>query len=437
MIKNYFVLFLANLRKMNLKYLFKLICITCFVYQSIETTLEYLEFETEVEIRVIENIKNGKMETIPAISFCKTIIPEDNSMEISLKSKNGEDFKRLGMSCEFRKDSHFDCTLSYKSFFELLNSQIFLSDYFNVIDLQHEIFECKVIFNGKQKKCEDLINITQSYDNNYKCYTFMSQLSTDSYESLNLSGYQSIDTLFFWGNYFVHDSNQLPSYSTSQMTSIPHTEADSGVAYEKVIFKRLPPPFNTNCQDYNLKIRSQAQCINDLIMKIIKKQNCLPKNFDPLTFVIKNYDYTEFKLRFCDQNFYFPETKALKKICRIACYEEIYNMKKSTLQTSTLKPMNPYFIIFESYPKLGFLKYLVDLGGLIGLWHGISFQDLNNLFQDFLRKIFSTSQLLRKLITFIEYLVVYKWLKIFIKFSQIKVNSFVIHKKYRTPFIGG
>jgi len=214
-------------------------------------------------------------------------------------------------------------------------------------------------------------------------------------------------------------------------------EALWSVVYEKVIFKRLPPPFDTNCQDYNLKIKSRAQCINDLIMKIIKKQNCLPKNFEPLTFVIKNYDYTEFKLRFCDRNFSFPETKALKQICRIACYEEIYNIKKSTLLTPTLKPMNPYFMSFESYPKLGFLQYLVNLGGLIGLWHGITFKDLNNLFQNFIRQIFSMSQLLRKLITIIEYFVVYKWLKIFIKYSQIKVNSFVIHKKYRTPFIGG
>jgi hypothetical protein len=133
----------------------------------------------------------------------------------------------------------------------------------------------------------------------------MSQLSTDSYESLNLSGYHSIDPNTFWGNFFVHDSNQLPSYSTSQMTSIPHTEADSGVTYEKVVFKRLPPPFNTNCQDYNLKIRSQSQCMNDVLMKILKKRNCLPKNFNALTFVIKNYNYTEFKLRFCDQNFSF------------------------------------------------------------------------------------------------------------------------------------
>jgi len=359
------------------------------------------------------------MKTLPAVSFYEPLIPEDYGTPIFLKSTNGgEDYKRLGINCEFLNDSLSQCSKSYDSFFELLNNQTFLSDYLNVIDLKNEFFECEVISNGTQKKCEDLINITLNYNSNYKCYTFMSQLSTDSYESFNLSGYFKLKT-YFIGNILVHDSNQLPSYSTSQIFSTPFS---GNFLYDKVVFKRLPPPFNTNCQNYNLKIRSQAQCVNDLIMEIVKKQNCFPKNSETLTFVVKNYDYTEFKFRFCDQNFSFPDTRALKRYCRIACYEEIYVMKKVRIVIHAPKSTNPYFISFEYYPKVGFLKYLVNLGGLLGLWHGISFNDLSNLFRKFLKKIISISQLLRKLITYIKYLIVYKWLKSFIKYSTIKVK---------------
>jgi len=367
MIKTNLVLLLAKFRKMNLKYLFKLLCITCFVYQSIETTLEYLEYKTEVEIRTIDHITNGEMETIPALSFCSSLIPKDNKKPIKLESVNGEDYKRLGINCGFSK---YHCDLSYKVLLELLNNQTYLSDYLNVIDLQFAVTDlnCSVISNGMKKKCNHLINLTLSHNSNYKCYTFLSQLSTDSYESFNLSHYAGFQNLNdFAGILFVHDSNQLPSYSISQIFSMPINDKYSNILYDKFVFKRLPLPFDTNCQNYNRKIRSQAQCVNDLIIEIFKKQNCFPKNFETLTFVIKNYNYTEFKFKFCNQNFSFPDPKDLKQNCRTACYEEIYVTKKVKIDIQAPQSTNPYFISFEYYPKLGFLQYLVTLGGLLGL----------------------------------------------------------------------
>jgi len=132
-----------------------------------------------------------------------------------------------------------------------LNNQTFLSDYMDVIDLQHFRILCYVISNGVSERCEHLINVTLSYDSNYKCYTLMSQLSTDSYKSFNFSGYRNLLPISRMDSMFLHDSNQLPSYSTSQLLSVPIEITSSNILYEKFIFKRLPPPFNTNCQDYN------------------------------------------------------------------------------------------------------------------------------------------------------------------------------------------
>jgi len=165
-------------------------------------------------------------------------------------------------------------------------------------------------------------------------------------------------------------------------------------------------------------------------MKYIKKHDCIPKDFEALTFVIKNYNYTEFRLRFCDKNFSLTKIKDLKQKCRIACYEEIYQTKKSAEFSGPMRPipLSSKFISFESYPKLGFIQYLINLGGLLGLWHGISLNHMKTIVLNFFKKILSMSEFLRKFINYVEYLSVHKWLKIFIRYSQMKVKSFPFDK---------
>jgi len=113
---------------MNLKYLFKLFCILCFVYQSIEMTFEYLEYKTGVEIEISDHVINGKMQPMPSLSLCKSLIPKDNNEFIRLKFTNtGEGYKSLKINCNFLENPKFECTTSYESFAELLNNQTFLS----------------------------------------------------------------------------------------------------------------------------------------------------------------------------------------------------------------------------------------------------------------------------------------------------------------------
>jgi len=267
----------------------------------------------------------------------------------------------------------------------------------------------------------------------------MSQLNLVSHKSFNLSHYQfakkisPIDSSF---EMFVHDSNQLPSYSISQILSIPERLLENDFLYETVVFKRLPPPYNTNCRHYDKQIRSQAQCVNDLMIKTIKEYGCFPKNFDSLTFVIKNFNYTEFKYKFCDNNFSIPETKEQKQNCRSACYEEIYELTKEKTydRIIELKPLNSKFISFEFYPKLVFLQYLINFGGLLGLWYGISLNDFKNIVSHFLKRIHLMNQFLRKFISYYKHFEIYKWFKIFIKYSQMMVRSFLLNKYYWTVY---
>src|SRR5208282_6722044 len=94
-----------------------------------------------------------------------------------------------------------------------------------------------------------------------KCYTLFIGLSYNSNVSSSLSG--KIRAYIDRPNslIYIHDSNTLPSYSTSKLPSI-RFEYNIGISYNKEHFERLPPPYESNCQYYSGKIKSRDQCIN-------------------------------------------------------------------------------------------------------------------------------------------------------------------------------
>jgi hypothetical protein len=85
----YFMKCLLKLKKVNWNLLSKMICLSCFTYQSIELIMNYLEFETEVVVNLRNYKINGSLESSPGISFCKEKILLNSEKVILLKSSKG------------------------------------------------------------------------------------------------------------------------------------------------------------------------------------------------------------------------------------------------------------------------------------------------------------------------------------------------------------
>jgi hypothetical protein len=50
----------------------------------------------------------------------------------------------------------------------------------------------------------------------------------------------------------------------------------------------------------NGSIKSQAQCMNEFLMREHLQNNCLPKN-GLLTFIVDSKNYSEFEYKFCEK----------------------------------------------------------------------------------------------------------------------------------------
>ncbi len=138
-----------------------------------------------------------------------------------------------------------------------------------------------------------------------------------------------------------------------------------------------------------------------------------------VTYVIDNYNYSKFKHKFCE-NVSIP-TKyidSLTKICLKSCNEVLYEIWRLKHEhVFFLYPMNTQNIAFEHKPEMELMQYLVNFGGLLGLWHGLSFIDLKNLMSNLIkRRIFMFNRIikLRKYFPPFDY---------FKKISNIKVNT--------------
>jgi hypothetical protein len=202
------------------------------------------------------------------------------------------------------------------------------------------------------------------------------------------------------GYIYIHDPNLLPTFANSKLPSLVFDGIISRIFYEKIGINLLPPPYETDCFDYSGSIRSQAECINEILIdEYLNVNKCLPKNAEMMiTYFISDYNYSKFEHKFCDDIDFENNTRRirilrdLRRKCRKACYEEVfeiwYSNQENELNALFLTSLNSNYIVFENNPEMTFIQYLVNFGGLLGLWHGLSIKDLKNLIFKFINKIF-------------------------------------------------
>ncbi len=419
---------ILKVKKLNFKLFFKIICLTCFVYQFIQMTSEYLKYKTVVFVRKELEIMNGSVDSFPAISFCKSIDLQTAIKTITLESNDGgKDIERLIKKCDNSNETNskqIKCKISNSHYFEVLNNQSLLSDYLNVIDLKFDgLYGDRGWHNAnKLKSLGHSFGVITSHSNGLKCYTFNSQLSESSNSSFNMSQH-FFDFLEAKGYLYIHDRSLLPLFLKSHMNSKIYFDVYSRFYYDKKYFKLLPAPYETNCFDYKgSKFNSQPECINEFLFeKFLMKNKCLPKNDEKIAYVIKNYNYSKFEKNICKNTTYFSDQISYAN-CRKPCDQilyEVWSLNFDYRQNFTQK-MKQYFIVIEHKPELKFDQFLMNLGGLIGFWHGLSIIDLKNLLMKFFKKIIMKSSKLQKLRS---YFVLFKFFKK-IKTSKLMVDFF-------------
>jgi hypothetical protein len=198
---------------------------------------------------------------------------------------------------------------------------------------------------------------------------------------------------------YIHDSNTLPSYSTSKLPSI-RFKYNIGISYNKEHFERLPPPYESNCQYYSGKIKSRDQCINELIYDFILENGCLPRNHELLTYVVIGYNYSKFNYSLCINETKTVELKLFEGYCRESCIEDFYEFYETPVNhfgQNILETINSKYISFIYSPKMEFMQFIVNFGGLIGLWQGISLNDLKDIIFQSIRRVLSRPRVKRQL----------------------------------------
>jgi hypothetical protein len=291
--------------------------------------MNYLEFQTEVVVNFRNYEINGSLESSPGISFCKEKILLNSEKVILLKSsKGGADLELFFNNCKYNDSSEADCGINYSEFSEKLNEQKLMSDYLKVIDLKLDKKFCWFLHKTKKTirdpKCNNIEVISHNRD--LKCYTVFSKLN-EKFDN-NLTDLSDINRAYFelYDQYilYIHDSNQLPTFFNSKLVPIAIKGSYLIYKYKKTLFERLPPPYKTNCQYYRGKIRSQSQCINELLFQEFLNYECLPKS---ITYVINKNDYSKLKRKICGNSTLEIRNAFFKKLnhrCHDPCLEELY-----------------------------------------------------------------------------------------------------------------
>ena len=216
----------------------------------------------------------------------------------------------------------------------------------------------------------------------------------------------------------IHDPNELPPLTFTD---------DISSDYSVIKVKRLPPPYDSNCFDYensiNKSFKTHGQCINDCVFKqILKKYDCIPRES---VNVLTLYDNMTLDSTFCvDKNFDDFSEDDCSDRCPKPCEESFYISHVGPHNFGQINLIKNQTYINEIY--MTFIVFMSSIGGLLGLWNNVSVYDLELIIIKYCGKIFKMKLLTKLLKRFLSA----KILKSFdlIRSLAMKINLKV--KKY-------
>ena len=164
--------------------------------------------------------------------------------------------------------------------------------------------------------------------------------------------------------------------------------------------------------------------------------NCIPNPFINTDYILLNLN--EISYQICNNSMNNTiDQEYCDKQCLKDCNQEYYSLDfdnkyiiPESNSTIRINYQNYAEFQYKAEPKNTFILYLSDIGGLIGLWFGLSFIDLNILFKSFFKKIQSKLEFFISLeyfynIPYIIYLKrkIMKYLIILHKIKKLKWKS--------------
>jgi hypothetical protein len=375
----------------------------CFIYQLIELTVEFTEFKTTISVELIHDLN---FSYYPAYSVCT----------YQLNTGWMDSLKKI-----FNSSNNSDSKAEFHEMINRINIQERKISK-NLILAKNKMFSYLRCAADKEKnvECFEKNFIIMSFSNLGECYTLSPLRYTISEErkfTRDLSIlYRHSHKLNLNLQTLIHDPKQLPS-----LTFTDNYVGDFSV--KKV--KRLPPPYDSNCFDYekSKSFKSRGQCINDCVFKkILKKYDCIPRES---VNILTLYDNMTLDSTFCvDNNFEDFSEDDCSDRCLKPCEESFFTSFQSL--SNQLVDYEAQDIIYIHNIYMTSIYFMSSIGGLLGLWNNVSVYDLQLIIIKICGKIFKL-KLLRKLS---KYFLSPKVLKLFdlIQSFVIKINLKV--KKY-------
>jgi hypothetical protein len=214
--------------------------------------------------------------------------------------------------------------------------------------------------------------------------------------------------------FYIHSSDSMPSLSYNDWLQV-QSNYDSGL-FNEYFFKKLEPPYDTNCRKYVNKTR--AHYLNDCFIKFQNSSKICVN--DEQFFIMLRINKIGFEPNIsfgnCDENSRKQNTSVnlmqiCSKQCPVSCEEHIYTFEKQYKYGLNL---NSTFDFYENYftsiiyaPNMLFMEYIIKVANLMSLWHRIDSKSIRD-------KLFELIQL---------FLTKTKILKIFDRISQLIMSS--------------
>jgi hypothetical protein len=402
--------YLNFFNKLDLKKITIILSLICFIYQLIELTLEFTDFKTTIYVELFKI--EERFPEVPSYSFCTHKLKTDSIdlLNITLNSSNNNGSKRL--------------KAAFPQMIHGLNIQERNISKYLILAKNQMLSDFKCLIYREKKVCIEKNHIIVSFSNLGECYSLsplrypisdeMKFLLDLNILALNYNGFMKDSKNLDIHEVLIHDPNQLPS-----LTFTDHDVADLSL----IKVKRLPPPYDSNCFDYekSKSFKSRGQCINDCVLKkILKKYDCIPRES---VNVLTLYDNMTLDSTFCmDNNFEGFNKDDCSNRCLKPCEEIFYTTYTRHKQQSEehLSDYEGRKIIYINNVYMTFIYFMSSIGGLLGLWNNLSVYDLQVIIIKICGKIFNL-----KLITKLsKYIISAKILKSFdlIQSFVIKIN---------------
>jgi hypothetical protein len=114
-----------------------------------------------------------------------------------------------------------------------------------------------------------------------------------------------------------------------------------------------------------------------------------------------DYNDSKFNYSLCINETKTVELKLFERYCRESCIEDFYEFYESSdgsdHELYILETIKSQYISFIYSPKMEFMQFIVSFGGLIGLWQGISLNDLKDITFQSIRRVLSNPRVKRQL----------------------------------------